>query len=120
MKYLFEEIIEISEIQVTLDKLDLNDDERYYLIELSRSSINHKVIDFLLTELVEEDRVSLLTDLTTEKEASLILQSLSLKLQNLEKTIIEIVTSSEKELILLISSSSINPNQINKPEQNKR
>ncbi len=57
MKQFYSHLIEIQSIIVELDKMDLSYDERLHLSDLVDSSLHHTILDAVLSQLKDEDKL---------------------------------------------------------------
>lgn len=56
MKQFYTHLIEIQSIMVELGKMDLSKDEKLHLAHLVDSSLQHTILDAILSELSKEDK----------------------------------------------------------------
>lgn len=112
MKYLFEEIIQIKTVHLKLNEMDLTDQEKEELLEIMKSTIHHKVIDLILSELTDEEKEIFLEGVSTGRGFSdthkngQFLDVLKDRINNLEAKIKEKVKEAEEELTLLLADQT--------------
>lgn len=56
MKYFYTHLIEIESVILELDKMDLSKKEKLYLANLIDSSLHHKILDVILSQLKDQDK----------------------------------------------------------------
>lgn len=56
MKHFYSHLIEIESITLELDKFELDNDQKIHLASLVDSSLHHKILDAVLSELNEADK----------------------------------------------------------------
>ena len=111
MKYLFEEIIQIKTVHLKLNELNLADEEKEELLEIMKSTIHHKVIDLILSELTDEEKEIFLSQVIPspgEESSEAFPKDVSLnvlrdRINNLEEKVKEKVKEAEEELIALLA-----------------
>lgn len=86
MKYFYSHLIEIESITIELDKLDLSDGQRMHLANLVDSSLHHTILDAILSELSEEDKIKFIKHLE-EDDHGKIWQFLNSKVDNIKDKI---------------------------------
>lgn len=86
MKQFYSHLIEIESITLELDKLDLSEDQKYYLASLVDSSLHHQVLDAVLSELSDSDKRVFLQHLN-EDDHDKIWKFLNEKVDNIEEKI---------------------------------
>lgn len=108
MKYLFEEIIQIKTVHLKLNEMDLADQEKEELLEIMKSTVHHKVIDLILSELTDEEKEIFLEGVSTGQmdKNKQYLSVLKDRINNLEAKIKEKVKEAEAELILLLADQT--------------
>lgn len=121
MKYLFEEIIQIKTVHLKLNEMDLANQEKEELLEIMKSTVHHKVIDLILSELTDEEKEIFLEGISTgggfsdmdeqssrssELKNRQYLSVLRDRINNLETKIKEKVKEAEEELILLLADQT--------------
>ena len=106
MKYFFEEIIEIERIPTLLASDEFSENERQYLLNLAKSSIHHKVIDLVLTELADEQmKLFFIEALDTSEDHASTLEMLKAKVEGIEEKVVILVKEAELELEKLMSEN---------------
>ena len=103
MKFLFEEVIEIPDVNSKVSELEVSDEEKAYLLEVARSTIHHKVLDALLCDCDNDEKVYVLETIAIGNDNRTTLEVLKEKISDLEEKIINAVKDAEKELLELIS-----------------
>lgn len=66
MKQFYSHLIEIESIIVSLDKMDLSGEEKLHLTHLVDSSLHHTILDAILSELPDEDKVVFINHLKAD------------------------------------------------------
>lgn len=56
MKYFYAHLIEIESLNAKLDELELSKEERMHLSYLADSSLHHKILDEILSNLSDSDK----------------------------------------------------------------
>lgn len=56
MKYFYSHLIEIEETVAKLDQLGLSEAEKLHLTQFLDSSLHHKILDAILSELSDQDK----------------------------------------------------------------
>jgi hypothetical protein len=67
-KYFYSHLVTTDSLMLALDSLELSDDEREHLKKLIDSTLHQAIVDAILSELSEEDKVAFLTHLAHENE----------------------------------------------------
>jgi hypothetical protein len=67
MTKFYSHLVEYESLIVELDQLELSEPERHHLAELADSNLHQTVLDAILSELNEEDKVIFLDHLKNEK-----------------------------------------------------
>lgn len=106
MKYFYEEITQLTII--TNDFFDKKADKKEVaeIIELAKSTVHHKVIDHVLSELddqMKEEFIQLLEKRDTHKHT---LEKLKEHIKDMEEKVIDVVRKAEKELHDIIISNT--------------
>lgn len=86
MKYFYTHLIEIESVITELDKMELSTEQKLHLTGLIDSSIHHNILDVILSELSEPDKVIFLNHLKGDDESK-IWQFLNEKVDNIEDKI---------------------------------
>lgn len=63
MKTFYSHLIEIESLIVVLDKLDLSEEEKHHLASLVDSSLHHEILDAVLSQLNDDDKITFLNHL---------------------------------------------------------
>lgn len=66
MKQFYSHLIEIESIMVSLDKMDLSGEEKLHLTYLVDSSLHHTILDAILSELPDKDKVVFINHLKAD------------------------------------------------------
>ena len=112
MKYLFEEIVQIKTVHLKLNEMNLAGEEKGELLEIMKSTVHHKVIDLILSELTNEEKEIFLEGVSNNNGFSDIhknkqfLSVLGDRINNLEIKIKEKVKEAEEELLLLLADQT--------------
>ena len=61
MKYWYSHLVEIDSIMIGLEQLDLSTQEKLHLAKLADSSLQHTILDMVLSQLSKEDKVKLIS-----------------------------------------------------------
>ncbi|RJQ28027.1 hypothetical protein C4577_00155 [Candidatus Parcubacteria bacterium] len=85
-KLFYSHLVEIDSLIVELNSLDLSEEEKNHLVSLAHSSLEHTILDAILSELSEEDKKLFLTHLAQEKHDK-IWEVLNSKIENIEEKI---------------------------------
>lgn len=96
-KHFYSHLIETDSIAVALGNLNMSDEERLHLIALIDSSLHHTVLDAILSELSEEDKITFLTHVSDE-DHSKVWNHLNTKVDNIEDKIIKAAEELKKDL----------------------
>lgn len=86
MKYFYTHLIEIESVITELDKLDLSAEQKLHLTGLIDSTLYHSILDAILSELSESDKVVFLNHLKEDDESK-IWDFLNAKINNIEDKI---------------------------------
>lgn len=93
----YSHLIEVESLIVELDKLDLSSEQKIHLTQLIDSSLHHTVLDAILSELSEEDKIVFMKYLE-ENDHGKIWQFLNSKVDNIEDKIKNAAEELKKEL----------------------
>lgn len=96
-KVFYSHIVEVQTIITELDKMDLSKEEKMHLGVLVDSSLNHVVLDAILSELSDEDKKTFLKHLSDEDHNKL-WEHLNAKVENIEEKIKRSAEEFKKEL----------------------
>jgi hypothetical protein len=86
MKHFYSHLIEYESLIVELDQLELSEKERHHLAQLADSNLHHTVLEAILSELNEEDKLIFLDHLKNQKHDK-IWQLLNEKVDGVEEKI---------------------------------
>ncbi|MDP3988574.1 MAG: hypothetical protein Q8P80_05535 [Candidatus Levybacteria bacterium] len=96
-KYFYSHIVDVQLITIELDKLELSTEEKKELVSIIESSINHSVLDTILSELSEDDKKIFLTHLSKDEHEK-IWEVLKSKVENIEGKIKKAADDLKEEL----------------------
>lgn len=85
-KHFYSHLIEIETIHIKLETLDIAPEEKKHLKEILESTLNHKIVDTILSGLSEQDKKIFLSHLHNDKH-ELLWQHLKEKIENIEDKI---------------------------------
>lgn len=97
MKQFYTHLIEIKSLVVELDKMDLSVNEKLHLSKLIDSNLHHTILDVILTELSEEDKLKFLNLLKTN-DHNKIWEHLNDKVDKVEEKINKAIEEIKVEL----------------------
>lgn len=97
MKHFYTHLVQIESIIVELDKMDLSDEEKAHLAKLVDSSLQHTILDAILSQLLEEDKRLFLKHVH-EDDHDKIWQFLNEKVDNIEEKIKKIADGLVQQL----------------------
>ncbi|MBI2596047.1 hypothetical protein HYW46_04930 [Candidatus Daviesbacteria bacterium] len=97
MKYFYSHVLEIESLIYELDKMDLSKDEKYHLAQLIDANIHNHVLDIVLSELSEEDKIIFLKHLNADQHDKA-WQHIQEKIEKIEEKIINAVEDLKKTL----------------------
>lgn len=66
MKQFYSHLIEIESIIISLDKMDLSKEEKLHLSQLVDSSLHHTILDAILSQLSDKDKVVFINHLKAD------------------------------------------------------
>lgn len=66
MKQWYTHLIKIESVIIELDKMDLSKEEKLHLAHLVDSSLHHTILDAILSELSDEDKVVFINHLKAD------------------------------------------------------
>jgi hypothetical protein len=98
MKYFYSQLIEVHSVTQKLDELNMQDDHKAHLANLVDSHIHHTVMDVILSELSEEDKLLFLEKISENPEDPELLQFLNTRSEKIEEKIKKAVEDLKKEL----------------------
>lgn len=96
-KHFYSHLVEFETLHIELSKLDLSEDQQEHLKELIDSSTHHAILDAILSELSEEDKVIFLSHLAADEHMK-VWEHLLTKVDNIEEKIKLAAESLKKEL----------------------
>lgn len=97
MNHFYSQLIEIQSIIVELDKMDLSKEEKLHLAHLVDSSLQHTILDAILSELKDQDKRAFMMHLNENKHDK-IWKFLNEKIENVEEKIKKAATGLKIEL----------------------
>ncbi len=97
MKYWYTHIIEIESVIVEMDKMELSKEEKLHLAYLIDSSLQHTILDAVLSELSEEDKKIFIMNLK-EDDQKKIWKFLYEKVDNIEGKIKKVTEELKKQI----------------------
>lgn len=68
MKHFYSHLVTTDSLMLALESLELAEDEREHLKKLIESTLHQAIVDAILSELSEEDKLAFLTHLAHEDE----------------------------------------------------
>lgn len=96
MKQFYTHLIEIESIIVELDKMDLSGNEKLHLADLVDSSLHHTILDAVLSQLKDDDKIKFIEHLNDGNHDK-IWKFLNEKVDNIEDKIKEASDDLKKE-----------------------
>lgn len=97
MKNFYTHLVEIESLVVELDELELTSDQKIHLSSIIDSSLHHAIIDAVLSELSDEDKILFLRHLG-ENDHDRIWKFLNERASNIEDKIKNTADDLKKEL----------------------
>lgn len=97
MKSFYGHLISVESLIVELDQLDLSEEEKHHLAALIDSSLHHKILDAVLSELGEEEKQKFLFHLSRDEDEKL-WELLNSKVDNIEDKIKKAAEDLKSEL----------------------
>lgn len=97
MTLFYSHLVEINSVIENLDQMDLNDEEKLELAKLIDSSLHHRVLDVILSELSDSDKRVFMQHLN-KGEHDRIWQFLNEKVDGVEIKIKKVVEDLKTEL----------------------
>src|SRR5690348_8859527 len=85
-KHFYTHLVEIDSLYISLDLLDMKDEERKELAVIIESSVHHVVLDTVLSRLSDEDKKTFLTHVAADRHEE-VWNLLKIKVRNVEKHI---------------------------------
>lgn len=96
-KHFYSHIVDSTSILVEIADMDMEHDERLHLLNLAESNIHHAVLDAILSELSEEDKIKFMEHLHSDNHDE-IWKLLNSRIQNVEDKILNAADEIKKEL----------------------
>jgi len=96
-KHFYSHLVEFNSLHIELSKLDLSDEQEEHLKELIDSSTHHAILDAILSELSEEDKVIFLEYLAADQHMK-VWEHLLNNVDNIEEKIKKVAEDLKKEL----------------------
>ncbi|MBI2018014.1 hypothetical protein HYS92_03100 [Candidatus Daviesbacteria bacterium] len=97
MKTFYSHLIEVESLIVELDSLDLTPEQKLHLTSIVDSSLHHTILDAILSQLSQEDKIIFLRHLE-ENNHDKIWQFLNNKVDNIESKVKDAAENLKKEL----------------------
>lgn len=107
MKKFYSHLVEIDSLIVELEEFDLSDKQRTNLAQLLDTSVHHVVLDAILSELSEEDKIEFLSRLSEDNHDK-IWEHLNRKVDNIEEKIRTAAEGLRRELQVDIREAKTN------------
>lgn len=98
MKFFYAKYIEIENLITELHSLDLNDEQKIHLANLIDSSLNHVILDKILSNLKVEDKNIFLNLLKENPENEELIEFLKNKIEGIEEKIKKVSEELIKEM----------------------
>jgi len=89
MKYFYSHLISIETIGTKMDELEMTNDQKKHLAELIDSTIHHEILDLVLSQLKEEEKIVFLQMIRDNPEDDKLLDFLNNKVDKIEDQIKE-------------------------------
>lgn len=97
MKPFYQHLISIESLIIELDQMDLSQEEKMHLSALIDSSLHHKILDVVLSQLREEDKQKFLLHLSRQEHDQL-WELLNSRVDNIEDKIKRTADELKEEL----------------------
>lgn len=97
MNHFYTDLVDIQMLTIELDMLDISPDEKEHLIKVAKDTLHHAILDLILSELSEEDKIIFLRN-HSENQHDKVWEHLKTKVDNIESKIKSTVESLKKEL----------------------
>jgi hypothetical protein len=104
MKYIFEEFVETKEVYSLIDAQNPTLEDREYMVTIVKDTIYHKLIDLVLDELGDDQKVEFLSKLENENNHTYLLSKLSTWIKDFELKIVERTKLAENEIVQLLKT----------------
>jgi len=102
-KIFWEEIVQIREIAVTINKKELKEGEKLVLLQEVYETFHMRVVDTVLTNLPEEKHPNFLDKLAEKPSSPKILQFLKDEIEDIEEKIKQTADNFKKEITSILS-----------------
>jgi hypothetical protein len=102
MKYIFEDIIETKRIFLVIEEHFEDDEEKEYMKNVVRDTIQHRIMDLILDELDAEKKLILLNSVEDENEHESLVERLRGWIDGFEDKIRLRAKEAETEIVNLI------------------
>lgn len=106
MKYFYEEITQLTIITNDFFDKKANKKEVAEIIEIAKSTVHHKVIDHILSELDDQTKEEFIHLLEKNDSHKQNLEELKKHIKDLEEKVIDVVRKAEKEIHNIIIAST--------------
>lgn len=107
MKKFYSHLVEIDSLIIELEEFDLSDKQRANLAQLLDTSVHHVVLDTILSELSEADKIEFLSRLSEDNHDQ-IWEHLNSKVDNIEDKIKNAAEDLRRELQIDIKEAKAN------------
>lgn len=97
MKKFYDHLIDVEELVVELDSLELTHQQKVHLSSIIDYSLHHIILDAVLSELSEEDKIKFLKHLE-QNDHDKLWEFLNIKVDNIEGKIKKVADDLKKEL----------------------
>jgi len=104
MRYFFSHLVDIQTIHLKLQDLDLEDEEKSYLVNIAHDTLHYEIINAILSELSEEDKKVFLRQMSMGDHAE-IWRFLNKKVNKVEEKIKQVAQDVVDELHVDIEES---------------
>ncbi|HEX7042235.1 MAG TPA: hypothetical protein VF189_03205 [Patescibacteria group bacterium] len=96
-KHFYSHIVETESLVIALSDLNLSEQEKVHLIGIIDSSLQHAILDAVLSELSEKDKKEFLDQMSSEDNEK-IWKFLNGKVENIEEKIKKVAKDLKEEL----------------------
>ncbi len=86
MNHFYKDLVEIETLEIELNTLDISPQQKQHLIHIAQDTIHHTILDLILSELSQEDKMIFLQN-HTENNHDKIWKHLKEKIANIESKI---------------------------------
>lgn len=97
-KLFYSHLIEIESLTLSLEEMDLDEEEKKHLAELLDSTIQHTILDLVLSKLSEKDKEIFVEKLRQNPHDQELMKFLTDKVENIEDEIKQAVKDLKEEL----------------------